>query len=470
MSIKSIYLLLLVLIFTALLAEAAQFPKVDSYAIKADFVLEESAIKAVAEIRFADQVASDDSLCFFLHGELWVDSIKQVGQQMDFKQQKVFYYYDYSLIADRVTIPVQQNQNLSGLQIYYSGKFNPSNARTPSDYMRIDENGVFLRAFGYSLWFPVFLEPGKQSYAVDFSEAVFSNPPEYRCVFAGNLIRESAENGKFVSVWSAKDIDLIDAQCSVQKWEVLSDDWLRIYHWKDSLSSAKAREILDFSTSFNRACDRRFRKNMLPEQGYIIEMPNFGDISSANVTGISDRLWITFGDEQHSLETFAHEIVHPYVQIPIDARDPLYAIVIEGFPNYFDAVVLSDYLGHEWLESLLKTLEKSYLQKKASGLDDHGRPLPADKPLDQISADDIGRYKDKFILTSRTSLFFNYLKYKMGENKYTKFERQLFDCDSISLEKFKTIILKYLPDSEDDLNIWLSSTEYPERFHLQNLK
>ena len=470
MSLKLFFLSVILILFVPHSAFSVQYPKVNSYEINAAFTPDKGSMSAGVKVTFSGDIHLDDSICFYLHGELKVDSILQASHKINFSQQKVSYYYDYSMQSTQVKFIVRPDNNINSLEIFYAGRFNPSNARTPSDYMRIDSDGVFLRAYGYSLWFPIFLEHKGPSYTVDFNRAVFHVPADFKCVFVGNLTNEYRQGDNVVSIWKAENIDLIDAQCSVQKWNVISDDWLKIYYWPDSVSTDKAREILDFTASFHRACDRHFRRNMLPEQGYIIEMPHYGDISSANVTGISDRLWKTFGDEQHSLETFAHEIVHPYVQIPIDRNDPLYAMVIEGFPNYFDALVLKDYLGSDWFEKVLMEMEKSYLQKKSCGTDEDGKSLPVDKPLDQISADEIGLYKDKFILSSRTSLFFNYLRLKMGVDKYAKFERTLFDSDSMTLTGFKKSILQYLPTSVEDLEIWLSSIEYPDRFHLTNLK
>ncbi|UCC44937.1 MAG: hypothetical protein JSU65_03160, partial [Candidatus Zixiibacteriota bacterium] len=398
------------------------------------------------------------------------DSIKVAGRQLDFREDKTFYYYDYSLIANRVGFVQKGTEGVKSVEVFYAGKFNPSAARSPSDYMRIDSDGVFLRSYGYSLWFPIFLEPAAPSHAVNFPEATFRYPVGFQCVFVGNRESVDHDDGDVISTWSAQGIDLMDYQCTVQRWKTLTEGWLSVYYLPDSVSSMKARAILEFTTSFNERCDRRFMKNKLPQQGHIAEMPEFGDIASANMTGISERLWRSFGDDSHSKETFAHEIVHAYVQIPIEQADPLCAFVMEGFPSCFDDLVLSEYVGDDWLRKLLADHERSYLSKKATGLDRYGKKLPPDKPLDQISFDEIGDYKDNFMLTSRTSLFFNFLRVRMGENRYSEFERDLFDCARISNERFRDIVLKHLPGSEEDLTLWLSSVEYPDRFRLENLR
>jgi len=388
---------------------------------------------------------------------------------LEFTQNNIYYYYDYALISNQVIMKLSDSAIKNQIEVYYAGKFNRSVMRSPSDYMRIDTDGVFLRSYGYSMWFPTFLNDREQSYAVNVSKATFKYPSDFQAVFAGKRIERYLDGNSIVSIWTAKDIDLRDMQCTVQRFEVITDDWLNVFHWKDSVSAKKAKEILKFTHWFNITCDKRYKNNVLPEQYYIVEMPKFGDISSDNMTGISDRLWKTFRENPRSISTIAHEIVHSYVQLPINRDDSLYAFVWEGFPSYFDDLLLKEYLGDKWFQNELKRLEQSYLTKKETGLNRRGRKLPVDKSLDQITANEIGLYKDQFILTSRTSLFFNYIRVKMGDSIYSEFERELFDLRKMSNKTFRELVLKHLPGIEEDLNIWLSKIDYPEHFKLDNL-
>ncbi|MCP4705572.1 MAG: hypothetical protein GY865_13310, partial [candidate division Zixibacteria bacterium] len=415
------------------------------------------------------KTVTNDSICFYLHGELMVDSIIINDKQIEFDQDKVFYYYSYSLIANEIQFDLPDDLENKKIEIYYIGKFNRSESRCLSDYMRIESDGVFLRSYGYSLWLPTFLNDQTQSYTVDVPKATFRYPSDFECVFAGNRVKRYLDNNSTVSIWSAEDIDIRDLQCTVQRFGIITENWLNVFHWNDSISTSKAQEILEFTRWFNINCDKKYKKDALPEQFYIVEMPKFGDIASDNMVGISDRLWRVFGENPHAISTIAHEIVHSYVHLPVNRDDPLYAFVWEGFPSYFDDLLLDEYLDKNWLQEKLKDVEQSYLKKKKTGLDRRGRTLPKDKPLDQITANEIGDYKDQFILTSRTSLFFNYIKVKMGEKNYSAFERELFDMQNFSSNLFRKLVLEYLPDYENDIDIWLSTTDYPDRFYLENL-
>jgi hypothetical protein len=42
----------------------------------------------------------------------------------------------------------------------------------------------------------------------------------------------------------------------------------------------------------------------------------------------------------------------------------------------------------------------------------------------------------------------------------------LFNRDSLSAVSFRDIIEKHLPGSRNDVNLWLATTKYPERFRL----
>ncbi len=449
---------------------ANQLPKATNYELDITFEPEQRRLSGMARVTFAEPLSVGDTIRFYLHGEISVDSIKQSGVIVEASTRKVFYHYSYSMIANQIEFVHAGTDDSLAMDVFYSGLFNRSAARSPSDYMRIDSDGVLLRSYGYSLWFPIFLQDRSSSQRVDFSRVSLRVPSDYRCVFVGTKETERLVNGHAVSIWSAYGIDIMAVQCTAQRWEVLSEGWLSVYHLPDSASRDRAAAIRDFAESFHNRCDERLIRGRLPQQAFIMEMPEFGDISSANVTGISSSLWREFGHNPYSMFTLAHEIAHSYVHVPIDHSDPLAAFVIEGFPSYFDDLVLADILGEAWLRSKLDALEESYLSKRTTGLDRYGRKLPPEKCLDQIGFDEIGTYKDRFILTDRTSLLFNYLRVKMGADTYAAFERALFDYDRLSDQRFRNLVLTYLPGADNDLHIWLSTTEYPERFKLSNLR
>ena len=109
----------------------------------------------------------------------------------------------------------------------------------------------------------------------------------------------------------------------------------------------------------------------------------------------------------------------------------------------------------------MKKIEKGYLSKKQTGKDRRGNALPAEKPILNISFDEIGDYKDLFILSDRARLFLYDLWTEMGNDQFDQFLKELFQLDSINYRVFEKLVLKYLPNYKNDLNTWLNTNDYP---------
>jgi hypothetical protein len=114
-------------------------------------------------------------------------------------------------------------------------------------------------------------------------------------------------------------------------------------------------------------------------------------------------------------------------------------------------------------------MEKLYLDKRATGKDRRGNPLPPGKPLLSITADELSTYKDEFVLDDRALLFLNYLLARMGP-QFNAFTSELFNSGTISAVGFRTLIEEYLPGSRADVSLWLDTTEYPERLHFSHFR
>jgi hypothetical protein len=50
----------------------------------------------------------------------------------------------------------------------------------------------------------------------------------------------------------------------------------------------------------------------------------------------------------------------------------------------------------------------------------------------------------------------------MGDEKFDKFLKKLFEFNTINYKNFEELILNYLNDYKEKLNIWLNTTDYPE--------
>ena len=448
-------------------------PQVRTYDLDVTFQPDQAGMDAQAHITFQPLQSVPDSLVFYLHGELSVDSIVWDGASVPFAEEKVFYYFDYSLIATRVVLEVAGRSLSSGLSVFYGGYINPSRARSPSDYMRVDATGVLLRGYAYSPWFPIFLESRESSYAVSFPSVTIRTPRELRTVFIGTKLDEREEEDRRVTRWRAHDVDLLEVQCSALRWRVTSRGDVHAYHNSTESSRRAATNLLDYGERLAALFRSYFRSDAVAPDVFFMEMPRFGEISSGNVVGLTTSGWRAFEQVDltneavvHAIGTIAHELVHSFVRFPMDFSDPLWTFMIEGFPSYFYKPVLAELIGEEYYRSSLRRSERIYLRNREQAGEGG---IPPEKPLLEITAEEISLYKDRFVLGDRGSLFFNYLRTRMGSDRFLEFAHDLFSMDTLDVEGLEATILTYLPNAREDVRTWLMTTEYPERFQLETL-
>lgn len=459
------------------LTHYANAQKVNSYDIDVTFFPEEASMwgypvsnasfmKGQSIITF--ETINADSLSFYLHGELKIDSIYSGKNKVSYISNKILYYEDYSLVALKTNIKSSEIVNKE-LTVYYSGFMNPSRARSLSDYMRINiDEGVFLRAKYYSPWFPLFQEPNEDEYPVNFKKIQITTPSNLKTIISGKLINETCKGITCTTIWYPGRVSTTDIQCTAREYKILSKNGLHVFYTDNKDNGA---EILTFTQKLKEIYSSNLKAINDTTAHYIIEMPEYGNISSQNVIGISTDVYENFKEAQYSKLTIAHELVHPFVSIPVEKDKPFAALVIEGFPSFFHLYGMKkiESQGSSFdLQAYMKRVEESYLSKKNTGTDRRGNKLPKDKPILKITFDEIGEYKDLFILSDRVRLFLYALWVNMGDKKFDAFLGELFKLNGINYQQFEKLITKYIPDYQKDLNIWLNSSEYPDHFHLGN--
>lgn len=449
---------------------ASPYPKVNRYDLDITFTPNEGTMRGNVGVYFDAKSPIEAVVTFFLHGELQVDSVLQGGKPARSDAAPVFYSYDYSLIATKTTVTLDTLAPRDSLRIFYSGYFNPSKARSPSDYMRVDSSGVLLRAYGYSLWFPVFLEAGAPSYATTFRPVRLTIPAEYQIIFCGAYLIDTTERDVRISPWQADNTDLCAAQCSAQRWKIARRGDITTFHYGDAVSTRQAVKVLTFAEQLLKAYRARYNRTAVAGDHFIMELPPYGDISSGNVTGLQIGIWQAIDDDIYARIGLAHELVHPFVNANVPKSDSLYALAIEGFPSYFHLPALASFWGNSWYDNLMKWLEQTYLDKKRTGTDNRGRLLPPEKPLLCLRADEVGVYKDVFVLDDRALLFMNYLRVQMGEGSFGNFCRQLFSGSATTAESFERLCGKYLPFKKDEIKLWLYTNEFPDKFRIVGSK
>lgn len=424
----------------------------------------ERTLAAAVELRFPRETGATDTLVFLLHGELRVDSLAVGGTAVPFSQAPRFWELDYALVANEVRVPVSGLDLSRGVYVQYSGPFNTSRARSPSDYMRVDADGAYLRGYFYSPWFPV-RDEGMDPQPISFEHVEINTPAALTAVFAGERLAERVEGERRISIWRAADLPPEHAQLTARPYRRVEGEGVTLYALPDSASLAATDTLLGAV----QAWEAFYRERYGPPRGeaelHVLEMPRYGDIASGTVIGIAEDSWSGFDPGSWQGRTLAHEMVHAYVQVPIPSADPLYALVVEGFPSYFHLPALEATLGTEFYREWISAADSAYLEKRRTGQGRRGAPLPLEKPIDQIAPGEIGLYKDTFVLSDRVPLFFQWVRRHLGEEPFFEWTRELFALPALSFEVFLSTLAPRLgPDGPADLRLWLSTTDYPKRF------
>lgn len=441
-------------------------PVVGSVDLDVSFHPAEGSMTGTATMRFEPTARTVPEVVFFLHGELAVESVAIGNSKTEFSQEPVLYPMDYSMVATRVTVETAGAELGRGMTVVYGGAFNPSRARSRSDYMRIDADGVLLRAYYYSLWFPVFLDGKQDSHPVDFDQVVLRAPEDFTIVFTGTHQGDRVEDGIRISTWHAPGAELFAAQCTARRFHVTSLGNIRLYSERNDVSKAAAARIAGVVARLDEIYRRDYRKDAVAGQLHVMQMPRYGAIASGNVIGITSEDWNGLTDSLEGQRILAHELVHPFVQLGTGRDDPLLALAIEGFPAYMHLPALAELVGRDGYDARMAWSEETYLRRRDTGTDRRGRPLPPEKPIVEIGFDEIGLYKDSLVLGDRAVLFQNWLRATMGPERFRRFTRELFVSETGSYAAFRKLLRRYLPDDQARIDLWLETTDYPPELRL----
>ena len=257
-----------------------------------------------------------DRLVFRLHSELAIREILDArGRSLEHTVSVAS--YDLSYTGDIAVHTVRLRRSVpsggsSRVTARFDGAFSPSNARTPSDYMRIDEEGAYLRGTGYSVWFPV-QEDYDWNTAATFAIAV-DVPAAWRPLAFGELLGEKVEDDRVVSRWATDaPWPLLFCHLAATEWDVIEEGPFRVYHRRTDDSRSAAAEYVRIGAgllSFYRA---NYGDRLLTKRIFLAELCPHGGISAGNVIGIPVDRFAEVTDErkaEETLELLAHELVH----------------------------------------------------------------------------------------------------------------------------------------------------------------
>ena len=452
---------LLVALIIAIAPTASGEIVADSYEIDVSYDPASATLDGEAHVTFAGE-PTGGVIEFYLSDTLHVSGVSAGGAPAPFSQEIAPYTFNYTTRANRVRVVA--NDLTDGLTISYGGQMPASSERSPSDYMRVDADGVFLRAYAYSLWFPIFAEPEEDPPAVDLRSIAVTAPVRFRSVVVGDRISRTVRAGHAREVWRAEDVSLFDAQLTIRPFVVIGQEPVFVYALESAESRAAAERIAAASGVLLAYYRSHYRESAGAHPTYVVELPEFGDIASGNVIGVQESGWNELSADSAEIVTLAHELVHAYVQGRTPREDRLYALSMEGFPSYFHWLALAALRNDPTVyESRMDRVQVRYLERRQTGLDYRGEPLPPEKPLLQMTADDIGLFKDRFVLNDRALLFWDHLRRTIGASRFDELVRDMCQRDRLTADDFLALLQSRAPEFMADAHLWLETTEFPDR-------
>ncbi len=453
---------LCVLCAAGLMGSAAWASEAQSYSIDLKYDPASGEVTAKTDVALKPEPGAK-TVTFYLHDELAIASVKIGGKPVPFDQTIVPYDYSYDTKASRVVVQTEGRDLSGGLAVAYKGRFSPSAARSPSDYMRGDRDGLYLRSYAYSLWFPVFAEANSTFPAVDFPSVRITAPADFHAVFIGEQIARVEKNGLATATWQAKSVGPYDAQLTLRRFAVKHSHGMTTYSLKDPASEAAADRILGYADRLFAYYRTHYRQTAAERPLHMIEEPKYGDIAGGNMVGLNETDWRTIQPDGEEMITLAHELVHAFVQTPTAKTDPIFTFQIEGFPSYFHLPALASVLGEDWYAKRLDKIEKLYQERRSTGKMG-GEKMPPEKPILAIGLDELGIYKDVFVLNDRALLFWDYLRRKMPPAAFDALVRALTASSDVTAKNFFALIARHAPALQSDAHRWLETTDYPNEF------
>ena len=238
-----------------------------------------------------------------------------------------------------------------------------------------------------------------------------------------------------------------------------------VFSLTDPESLAGARKIVGLASELVRRYSQLYRtKPVANDRIHVVELPKFGDIASGNVFGMQVEEWRRFDVNAFGAQILSHELVHPYVQMATPNDDPMFALSIEGAPAYFDRPVLASIRGGRAYDDQMDRIQKRYLERRQPGAKDSEGLLPPEKPIFTMTRQDIGIYKDRFVLADRALLFWDYMRRRMGTAAFDAWVKEITNARRMGAVDFYNSIKRHAPALLKDAHIWLESKDYPDHF------
>ena len=359
----------------------------------------------------------------YLHPELRVERVLDMnGNTCRAEQILVDAAYSYTGTISRLKVVLADpvpSQGTTQIEVQYAGGFSPSFARGPSDYMRIDASGAFLRGAGYSYWFPAAsCGPEGIDDAACF-HICLNAPAKWKPLLFADLIQETTQDGRALSVWQTPEPwPLLFSHLAAADWIIVESEGVRVYCYSDSESRRAGEAYAGLISQLMPIFDQHFGEGLAQLPVLLGQMCEYGGIACGNVVGLpADRFVEVLHARHHEeiLTLLAHELVHRYVIPMIDPSARGAALLLEAFPSYFHSIGLESVLGAGFRERFLLDAWDSYDAGYPSR-DEASAPHDLrDMPLLDLTLDDIPRYKDTFLLSDKAILVLDQIRRLLGD-------------------------------------------------------
>lgn len=444
-------------------------PEIISY----DLQIEVWADKVSIQVDGKLEVRNPDSyplqgLTLYLHPELSVTSVTdQDDRPSDYETKAIAHDWSYtkSLASHSLilTDPINPGDTQT-VKLSYEGSFSPSSLRSPSDFMRIDKQGAYLRGLGYSLWFPVTVPDGIG--AASRFHIQLAVPPEWTGVAFGDLERSEDSGHRSLSWWRTRSpFKLLQTQLIAAPLEVFEGKHLSVFATPGS--SRSARKLIEFGDRLLEFFADNYGLADGISRNYVVETCQYGCIASGNVIGLSPDVFQRVGTSDIDFETYdliAHEFVHLFVTPLINQDSPGAALLLEGFPSYFHFPALTSILGNDYHKWFMQRAWLTYREELNRQTDKSNDPsIPIEKPLVEIGIEEIPYYKDKYLLSDKFPILLDRLQEQIGADVFFGACKDFFAhaaTHSVTIDDFfRTLAVHSKQDWSEFVSRWLASTE-----------
>jgi hypothetical protein len=440
-----------------------------SYQLEVQLLSDPPSINVDATLRVANRYYKPvGGFTLYLHPELAVASIRDpLGRSLRYGSatEESDWSYVRSLTAYQIDL---RDAVLPGatqdIHVEYAGVFTRSDRRSPSDFMRIDTEGAFLRGLGYSVWFPV-VDPSAIDAVAQFRLHI-RTPAPWRSVAFGVLSETAEDRGCRTSLWeTSTPFKLIQSQLFAGPYSVYESRQVSVYSVRfDNAPSERILSVCDRLLDFYNA---HLRTSENRDLYYIVETCPYGCIASGNVVGLSPEVFDQFTKGSPGFEILdlvAHELVHGFVTPLIERQAPGAALLLEGFPSYFHVPAATTVWGNAYREWFLQRAWESYWSgQPQSGDDPTDHFFLRDKPLIDIAIDEIPRYKDRFLLSDKFPILLDRLRVMLGDGAFLSACRDFFSQGMTRNMTFREFVTILESQSGQELSEfydrWFASTE-----------